>query len=55
MGLVANALSVSALHVAALTFVVHVGYNIFEVFVCFIQAYIFSLLVKLYSEEHPGY
>nr|WIS40136.1 ATP synthase F0 subunit 6 [Facelina auriculata] len=55
MGLIANALAVSALHIGALTFIVHVGYNIFEVFVCFIQAYIFSLLVKLYSEEHPGY
>jgi ATP synthase subunit 6 len=32
---------------------VNVGYTLFEVFVCFIQAYIFSLLVKLYSEEHP--
>nr|YP_010874764.1 ATP synthase F0 subunit 6 [Facelina bostoniensis]WGV42886.1 ATP synthase F0 subunit 6 [Facelina bostoniensis] len=55
MGLIANALAVSALHIGAMTFFVHVGYNIFEVFVCFIQAYIFSLLVKLYSEEHPGY
>nr|YP_010032941.1 ATP synthase F0 subunit 6 [Protaeolidiella atra]QOW38675.1 ATP synthase F0 subunit 6 [Protaeolidiella atra] len=54
MGLVANALTVTALHITALTFIVHVGYNIFEVFVCFIQAYIFSLLVKLYSEEHPS-
>lgn len=29
------------------------GYNIFEVFVCVIQAYIFSLLIKLYAGEHP--
>nr|YP_002791089.1 ATP synthase F0 subunit 6 [Onchidella celtica]ACE62819.1 ATP synthase F0 subunit 6 [Onchidella celtica] len=30
-----------------------VGYTLFEVFVCFIQAYIFTLLVGLYAQEHP--
>nr|ABL09041.1 ATP synthase F0 subunit 6 [Bulla sp. TLT-2006] len=29
------------------------GYSMFEVFVCMIQAYIFSLLIKLYGSEHP--
>jgi len=32
---------------------INVGYTMFETFVCFIQAYIFSLLIKLYAEEHP--
>nr|QOZ40956.1 ATP synthase F0 subunit 6 [Berghia stephanieae] len=54
MGLVANALTVAELHTGAFTFAVHVGYNMFELFVCFIQAYVFSLLIKLYSEEHPS-
>nr|YP_010834649.1 ATP synthase F0 subunit 6 [Coryphella verrucosa]WFQ82017.1 ATP synthase F0 subunit 6 [Coryphella verrucosa] len=55
MGLIANALAVTALHISALAFFVHIGYNMFELFVCFIQAYVFSLLVKLYSEEHPAH
>nr|YP_009827428.1 ATP synthase F0 subunit 6 [Hermissenda emurai]QIV24374.1 ATP synthase F0 subunit 6 [Hermissenda emurai] len=54
MGLIANALAASALHWEAFAFLVHVGYYMFEIFVCFIQAYVFSLLVKLYSEEHPA-
>ena len=55
MGLIANALAVTAFHVTLMAFFVHVGYNMFELFVCFIQAYVFSLLVKLYSEEHPAH
>lgn len=54
IGLIANALAASAPHWQAFAFFVHIGYNIFEVFVCFIQAYVFSLLVKLYREEHPS-
>lgn len=30
-----------------------VSYYLFEFFVCFIQAYIFTLLLSLYSIEHP--
>nr|YP_010853504.1 ATP synthase F0 subunit 6 [Tritonia iocasica]WGM82642.1 ATP synthase subunit 6 [Tritonia iocasica] len=55
MGLIANALAVTSLHIAFLVFFVHIGYNMFELFVCFVQAYVFSLLVKLYSEEHPAH
>nr|BDY26066.1 ATP synthase F0 subunit 6 [Spurilla braziliana] len=54
MGLIANALAVTAFHIGVMTFIVHVGYNMFELFVCFIQAYVFALLIKLYSEEHPN-
>lgn len=54
IGLIANALT----SVEGLTYLgvfgVHIGYNIFEVFVCVIQAYVFTLLVKLYGEEHPN-
>nr|YP_010352821.1 ATP synthase F0 subunit 6 [Dermatobranchus otome]UOD76589.1 ATP synthase F0 subunit 6 [Dermatobranchus otome]UOD76602.1 ATP synthase F0 subunit 6 [Dermatobranchus otome] len=55
MGLIANAMAVAAMKVSIMTFPVHVGYSMFELFVCFIQAYVFSLLVKLYSEEHPAH
>nr|YP_009695267.1 ATP synthase F0 subunit 6 [Ryssota otaheitana]QDM39461.1 ATP synthase F0 subunit 6 [Ryssota otaheitana] len=33
--------------------VLAVGYMLFEVFVCFVQAYIFTLLISLYASEHP--
>ena len=53
LSLVANCLT----RVSGLSFlfmlILNTGYNIFEVFVCVIQAYIFSLLIKLYAEEHP--
>nr|YP_010836951.1 ATP synthase F0 subunit 6 [Dendronotus frondosus]WGC92344.1 ATP synthase F0 subunit 6 [Dendronotus frondosus] len=55
MGLIANVLTITAIHTTALALFVHVGYNMFEVFVCFIQAYVFSLLIKLYCEEHPSH
>nr|QCX42046.1 ATP synthase F0 subunit 6 [Margaritifera margaritifera] len=29
------------------------GYMVFEVLVCILQAYVFTLLVSLYSSEHP--
>nr|AOQ30896.1 ATP synthase F0 subunit 6 [Pleurobranchaea sp. TY-2016] len=53
MGLIANALAVTAIKISIVAFPVHVGYSMFELFVSFIQAYVFALLVKLYSEEHP--
>lgn len=33
--------------------VVTLGYTLFEVGICLIQAYIFSLLLTLYSDDHP--
>nr|YP_004935048.1 ATP synthase F0 subunit 6 [Siphonaria gigas]AEQ93912.1 ATP synthase subunit 6 [Siphonaria gigas] len=53
MSLIANCLVSSSISTTIPVFLVDVGYNMFEVFVCFIQAYIFSLLIKLYAEEHP--
>lgn len=55
IGLIANALAVTRLKVGFIIFFVHIGYNMFELFVCFIQAYVFSLLIKLYREEHPSF
>nr|NP_038234.1 ATP synthase F0 subunit 6 [Pupa strigosa]BAA89023.1 ATPase6 [Pupa strigosa] len=53
MSLIANTLVSSGVLSMVSIFAVNVGYEMFEVFVCFIQAYIFTLLVKLYAEEHP--
>nr|YP_001816807.1 ATP synthase F0 subunit 6 [Elysia chlorotica]ACB70186.1 ATP synthase F0 subunit 6 [Elysia chlorotica] len=53
MSLISNCLtSVGVLTMLPLL-MVNVGYTLFEVFVCVVQAYIFSLLMKLYAEEHP--
>nr|YP_004222145.1 ATP synthase F0 subunit 6 [Berthellina sp. TLT-2006]ABK92225.1 ATP synthase F0 subunit 6 [Berthellina sp. TLT-2006] len=54
MGLIANSLTSVTIIPYTLILFLHIGYNMFEVFVCVIQAYVFSLLVKLYSEEHPN-
>uniref|UniRef100_P48893 ATP synthase subunit a n=1 Tax=Albinaria caerulea TaxID=42349 RepID=ATP6_ALBCA len=37
----------------SLSYLIMVGYYLFEFFVCFIQAYIFTLLLSLYMNEHP--
>nr|QLY89846.1 ATP synthase F0 subunit 6 [Gyraulus laevis] len=53
LSLIANVLTSMSGPKLLLMLLLSVGYNMFEVFVCFIQAYIFSLLLKLYSLEHP--
>nr|YP_003495120.1 ATP synthase F0 subunit 6 [Platevindex mortoni]ADD37175.1 ATP synthase F0 subunit 6 [Platevindex mortoni]UZH97747.1 ATP synthase F0 subunit 6 [Platevindex mortoni] len=53
LSLVANCLTSMSLFGGAGVLLVSVGYTLFEVFVCFIQAYIFTLLVGLYAQEHP--
>lgn len=53
LSLIASCLVRASFIVMVPTFMVFVGYRMFEIFVCLIQAYIFSLLVKLYAEEHP--
>jgi len=35
-------------------FLVEVGYILFEFGICIIQAYIFCLLLSLYTEDHPS-
>nr|YP_010429316.1 ATP synthase F0 subunit 6 [Glossodoris acosti]USQ67495.1 ATP synthase F0 subunit 6 [Glossodoris acosti] len=54
MGLIATSLASATIYNVGFIFSAHIGYNMFEVFVCSIQAYVFSLLVKLYGEEHPA-
>nr|NP_976171.1 ATP synthase F0 subunit 6 [Biomphalaria glabrata]AAQ74249.1 ATP synthase F0 subunit 6 [Biomphalaria glabrata]AAQ75768.1 ATP synthase F0 subunit 6 [Biomphalaria glabrata] len=53
LSLIANVLSTLNMSSMSMVLLISVGYNMFEVFVCFIQAYIFTLLLKLYSAEHP--
>nr|YP_002791180.1 ATP synthase F0 subunit 6 [Ascobulla fragilis]ACE62809.1 ATP synthase F0 subunit 6 [Ascobulla fragilis] len=53
MGLIANCLSSIQFAYMVPFLLINVFYTMFEVFVCFIQAYIFSLLIKLYVDEHP--
>nr|YP_010994951.1 ATP synthase F0 subunit 6 [Polypylis sp. TS-2018]WOZ13959.1 ATP synthase F0 subunit 6 [Polypylis sp. TS-2018] len=53
LSLIANCLTTLNFKTMLMVLLVSVGYNMFEVFVCFIQAYIFTLLLKLYSTEHP--
>lgn len=53
LSLIANCLTILNFSSSIIVLLVSIFYNIFEVFVCFIQAYIFTLLVGLYSREHP--
>ena len=53
MSLISNCLTSVRLATIVPLLMVNVGYTLFEVFVCVVQAYIFSLLIKLYAEEHP--
>nr|ALO81905.1 ATP synthase subunit 6 [Cernuella virgata] len=54
LGLLANSLTamVSSLMVLPLLGL-SIGYMLFEFFVALIQAYIFTLLISLYQDEHP--
>nr|YP_010043023.1 ATP synthase F0 subunit 6 [Ampullaceana lagotis]QPC56782.1 ATP synthase F0 subunit 6 [Ampullaceana lagotis] len=53
LSLIANCLTSVNFSSSLLILLVSIFYNMFEVFVCFIQAYIFTLLMGLYSSEHP--
>nr|YP_009353576.1 ATP synthase F0 subunit 6 [Ellobium chinense]AQX92063.1 ATP synthase F0 subunit 6 [Ellobium chinense] len=53
LSLIANCLTSMSFLAGVSVFLISVGYTLFEVFVCFIQAYIFTLLVSLYAQEHP--
>nr|YP_010622803.1 ATP synthase F0 subunit 6 [Laeocathaica amdoana]WBF92702.1 ATP synthase F0 subunit 6 [Laeocathaica amdoana] len=54
LGLLANATTIFV-HSTFLPMMIllSLGYNLFEFFVSIIQAYIFTLLITLYSTEHP--
>ena len=57
LGLIGIAAS-SALFTSMLSFsslfIIQIRYIIFEIGICLIQAYIFCLLLSLYSEDHPS-
>ena len=53
LSLVANCLTRTTGLTKVIVLFLNTGYTMFEVFVCAIQAYIFSLLIKLYTQEHP--
>nr|AQU71819.1 ATP synthase F0 subunit 6 [Planorbella duryi] len=53
LSLIANCLTSLKISNSVPVLFISTGYYMFEVFVCFIQAYIFTLLLKLYSMEHP--
>lgn len=51
LGLIGGSMSLSFFRAAALI-PVGVGYLLFELMVCFIQAFVFYLLRALYFDEH---
>nr|QNV11816.1 ATP synthase F0 subunit 6 [Peregriana peregra] len=55
LSLIANCLTSLNFSSSMMILMVSIFYNMFEVFVCFIQAYIFTLLVGLYSNEHSSH
>nr|YP_009122508.1 ATP synthase F0 subunit 6 [Radix auricularia]AJJ48423.1 ATP synthase F0 subunit 6 [Radix auricularia] len=55
LSLIANCLTSVNFSSSLMILLVSIFYNMFEVFVCFIQAYIFTLLMGLYSSEHPSF
>nr|UKB93165.1 ATP synthase F0 subunit 6 [Lymnaea stagnalis] len=52
LSLIANCLTSLSFPSSVVVLSASIFYNMFEVFVCFIQAYIFTLLISLYSSEH---
>lgn len=52
LALIANSMTAASGFNLVSLFFLNIGYSMFEIFVCVIQAYIFSLLLKLYGEEH---
>nr|AEQ93882.1 ATP synthase subunit 6 [Rhopalocaulis grandidieri] len=52
-GHIVLSLVASSAHAQGGLLFVSIFYSLFEFFVCFIQAYIFTLLISLYAQEHP--
>ena len=50
--LVARATTYQAPYTPLITFLPTIGYTLFEMFICFIQAYIFYMLLNLYLREY---
>nr|AVW86055.1 ATP synthase F0 subunit 6 [Branchinotogluma japonicus] len=54
MGIAASSSIFSSIPSFAFLFSIQMGYMIFEMGICLIQAYIFCLLISLYSDDHPS-
>nr|YP_010373151.1 ATP synthase F0 subunit 6 [Hyperhalosydna striata]QTZ18393.1 ATP synthase F0 subunit 6 [Hyperhalosydna striata] len=54
MGIAASSSIFSSLFTSSSIILIQLGYTIFEMGICLIQAYIFCLLISLYSEDHPS-
>ena len=53
IGIAASSSIFSSLLTSSSIILIQLGYSIFEIGICLIQAYIFCLLISLYSEDHP--
>lgn len=54
IGIAASSSIFSSFYSFAFIFSIQMGYIIFEIGICLIQAYIFCLLISLYSDDHPS-
>lgn len=54
IGIAASSAIFSSLLSFSILFLIQLGYIIFEIGICLIQAYIFCLLISLYSDDHPS-
>nr|AVW86092.1 ATP synthase F0 subunit 6 [Levensteiniella iris] len=54
MGIASSSAIFSSIPTFSGLMLVQLGYMIFEMGICLIQAYIFCLLLSLYSEDHPS-
>lgn len=54
IGIAASSAIFTSISSFIVLYVVQLGYIIFEIRICLIQAYIFCLLLSLYSEDHPS-
>nr|AVW86145.1 ATP synthase F0 subunit 6 [Lepidonotus sp. YZ-2018] len=54
MGIAASSSLFSSILTSSSVILIQLGYTIFEMGICLIQAYIFCLLLSLYSDDHPS-
>ena len=54
IGIAASSAIFSSVASFSILLIIQLGYIIFEIGICLIQAYIFCLLISLYSDDHPS-
>nr|YP_010924981.1 ATP synthase F0 subunit 6 [Harmothoe imbricata]AVW86132.1 ATP synthase F0 subunit 6 [Halosydna sp. YZ-2018]WKB17959.1 ATP synthase F0 subunit 6 [Harmothoe imbricata] len=54
MGIAASSSIFTSIFTSSSVILIQLGYTIFEMGICLIQAYIFCLLLSLYSDDHPS-